>query len=51
MSQLKQFIREHGEKLLRLAFTYVKSKEVAEDIVQDILLKELSSFRERRKIL
>lgn len=37
--QLEQFIREHGEELLRLAYTYVKSREAAEDVVQDVLLK------------
>lgn len=39
--QLELFIRTHGEKLLRLAYTYEKSQEVAEDIVQDVLLKVL----------
>ncbi|WP_274307869.1 sigma-70 family RNA polymerase sigma factor [Solibacillus daqui] len=37
--QLEQLIRAHGEELLRLAYTYVKNKETAEDIVQDVLLK------------
>ena len=37
--QLENFIYEHGEELLRLAYTYVKKHEVAEDIVQDVLLK------------
>lgn len=37
--ELEQFIRTHGEELLRLAFTYVKNKQTAEDIVQDVLLK------------
>lgn len=37
--QLEQFIRTHGEELLRLSYTYVKNKEMAEDIVQDVLLK------------
>lgn len=37
--QLEQFIREHGEELLRLAYTYVKNREAAEDVVQDVLLK------------
>ena len=36
---LEQFVRIHGEELLRLAFTYVKNREAAEDIVQDVLLK------------
>ncbi|MGN7477524.1 sigma-70 family RNA polymerase sigma factor [Solibacillus silvestris] len=37
--QLEQFIRTHGEELLRLSYTYVKNKEAAEDVVQDVLLK------------
>ena len=37
--QLEQFVRTHGEELLRLSYTYVKSREVAEDVVQDVLLK------------
>ncbi|MBD8036842.1 sigma-70 family RNA polymerase sigma factor [Solibacillus sp. A46] len=37
--QLEQFVRTHGEELLRLSYTYVKNKEMAEDIVQDVLLK------------
>ena len=36
---LEQFVRTHGEELLRLAYTYVKNREAAEDIVQDVLLK------------
>ena len=39
MMQLEQFIKTHGEELLRLAYTYVKNNEAAEDIVQDVLLK------------
>ena len=37
--ELEQFVRTYGEELLRLSFTYVKSREVAEDVVQDVLLK------------
>lgn len=37
--RLEDFIRQHGEELLRLAFTYVKSRPVAEDIVQEVLIK------------
>lgn len=37
--QLEQLIRTHGEELLRLAYTYVKNQQAAEDIVQDVLLK------------
>ncbi|MGE7923721.1 sigma-70 family RNA polymerase sigma factor [Viridibacillus arvi] len=48
MKQLEKFIHEHGEELLRLAYTYVKNKQAAEDIVQDVLLKAFekqASFR------
>ncbi|MFC4356305.1 sigma-70 family RNA polymerase sigma factor [Chryseomicrobium palamuruense] len=38
-NQLEDFIRQHGEELLRLAYTYVKSRHVAEDVVQDVLIK------------
>ena len=37
--RLEQFILEHGEDMLRFAYTYVKKRDVAEDIVQDVLLK------------
>lgn len=37
--ELEVLIRTHGEELLRLSYTYVKNKEMAEDIVQDVLLK------------
>ena len=38
-NRLEDFIRQHGEELLRLAYTYVKSRHVAEDVVQDVLMK------------
>lgn len=44
--QLEQFVRKHGEELLRLAYTYVKSREAAEDVVQDVLLK---AFEQREQ--
>lgn len=49
MTRLEKFIYEHGEELLRLAYTYAKNKQAAEDIVQDVLLKAFekqTSFRE-----
>ncbi|MEK4627475.1 sigma-70 family RNA polymerase sigma factor [Solibacillus sp. FSL R7-0682] len=46
--QLELFIRTHGEELLRLAYTYVKSQEVAEDIVQDVLLKAFEAQQQFR---
>ena len=46
--QLEDFIYKHGEELLRLAYTYVKQHEVAEDIVQDVLLK---AYEQRSQFL
>lgn len=48
MMQLEQFIKIHGEELLRLAYTYVKNKEAAEDIVQDVLLKAFEQHEQFR---
>ncbi|MFJ7970733.1 sigma-70 family RNA polymerase sigma factor [Psychrobacillus sp. NPDC096389] len=48
MSHLEKFIYEHGEELLRLAYTYVKNKQAAEDIVQDVLLKAFEKQAEFR---
>ncbi|MEK4426798.1 sigma-70 family RNA polymerase sigma factor [Solibacillus sp. FSL K6-1523] len=46
--QLDQFVRKHGEELLRLAYTYVKNIQVAEDIVQDVLLKAFEQQQQFR---
>jgi RNA polymerase sigma factor (sigma-70 family) len=46
--QLEQFVRTHGEELLRLAYTYVKSREAAEDVVQDVLLKAYEQHEQFR---
>ena len=46
--QLEDFIYKHGEELLRLAYTYVKQHEVAEDIVQDVPLK---AYEQRSQFL
>lgn len=49
MTRLEKFIYDHGDELLRLAYTYVKNKQAAEDIVQDVLLKAFEKqllFRE-----
>ncbi len=36
---LEQIIDEHGEHLLRLAYFYVKNRQTAEDIVQEVFIK------------
>ena len=38
-SAFEQLVITYAEELLRLAFTYVKDKQIAEDIVQDVLMK------------
>jgi len=47
-TSFEEFIRTHGEELLRLAFTYVKNKQTAEDIVQDVLMKAYEKREEFR---
>lgn len=39
-----QFVRENKENFYRLAYSYVKNKEDALDIVQDSIQKALNSF-------
>lgn len=36
---LEQIIDEHAEHLLRLAYFYVKNRQTAEDIVQEVFIK------------
>ena len=36
---LEILMERYGESLLRLAFTYVKNRQTAEDIVQDVFIK------------
>ena len=35
----EELVDLHGESLMRLAFMYVKNRQVAEDIVQDVFLR------------
>jgi RNA polymerase sigma factor (sigma-70 family) len=44
----EKIVDQYGESLMRLAYTYVKNHQVAEDIVQDVFLKAFekqSDFR------
>lgn len=46
--KLKYLMDEYGNNVIRLAFTYVRSKHAAEDIAQDVFLKcyeNLAQFR------
>lgn len=35
----EEIVDQYGESLMRLAYTYVKNHQVAEDIIQDVFLK------------
>jgi RNA polymerase sigma-70 factor (family 1) len=35
----EELVDHYGESLMRLAFTYVKDRQVAEDIVQDVFMR------------
>ena len=35
----EDLVDHYGEELMRLAYTYVKNKQVAEDIIQDVFLR------------
>lgn len=47
-AQLERLMDQYGDKVLRLAFFYVKDRQTAEDIAQDVFLKvftHLKGFR------
>ncbi|MCU9614345.1 sigma-70 family RNA polymerase sigma factor [Caldibacillus lycopersici] len=44
----EQLMKEYGEPLARLAFTYVKDRGRAEDIVQDVFIKVFHKLHEFR---
>lgn len=44
----EELIRIYGEELLRLAFTYVKNRTVAEDVVQDVFVKAFEKRQDFR---
>ena len=35
----EDLVDQYGEELMRLAYTYVKNKQAAEDIIQDVFLR------------
>lgn len=45
---IEQLMKEHGEGLARLAFTYVKDKGRAEEIVQDVFIKAYQKMEQFR---
>ena len=48
-----QFILTHQAKVIRICFRFVKNKDDAEDIAQEVfieLYKSLSKFREESKV-
>ncbi|MEO4053990.1 sigma-70 family RNA polymerase sigma factor [Solibacillus sp. CAU 1738] len=44
----EKLMERYGESLMRLAFTYVKNHQVAEDIVQDVFIKAFEKKEEFR---
>ncbi|WP_391115800.1 sigma-70 family RNA polymerase sigma factor [Psychrobacillus sp. L3] len=44
----EELIRTYGEELLRLAFTYVKNRTVAEDVVQEVFVKAFEKRKDFR---
>lgn len=44
----EKLMKEHAESLARLAFTYVKDRGKAEDVVQDVFLKAFRSYNHFR---
>jgi RNA polymerase sigma factor (sigma-70 family) len=50
---LHSFMKEYGDMVIRLAYTYVKQKELAEDISQEVFIscyKNLETFQNRSSI-
>lgn len=46
--KLKWLMNTYGNDVMRLAFTYLKQKELAEDVAQDVFVKcyeKMDSFR------
>ena len=43
-NRFEEEVTPYVNELIRLAFSYVKSKQIAEDIVQDVLLKAYQSY-------
>ena len=43
-NRFEEEVTPYVNELIRLAFSYVKNKQIAEDIVQDVLLKAYQSY-------
>jgi RNA polymerase sigma factor (sigma-70 family) len=46
--KLKWLMKAYGNDIIRIAFTYVKQKQLAEDVVQDVFIKcyeKMNTFR------
>ena len=44
----EQEVRPYIKELIRLAYTYVKDKQIAEDMIQDVLMKAYSNYDQFR---
>lgn len=52
-SQLETIMEQYGDMVVRLAFTYVKQKQLAEDIAQEVFIscyQHLDAFRNQSSI-
>lgn len=51
--QLVRWMREYGEAVLHLAYFYVRDRDVAEDVFQDVFLRvyaEMDRLRDERAV-
>ncbi|PJK15964.1 hypothetical protein CQS04_12075 [Chryseomicrobium excrementi] len=48
IQRLELAMEEHGEMLMRLAMTYVKDRQIAEDITQDVFVKAFEKLEDYR---
>jgi RNA polymerase sigma-70 factor (ECF subfamily) len=51
-AQLEEIIDEHGEHLLKMAYFYVRNRETAKDIVQEVFISfyDRSTYEEQGKL-
>ncbi len=46
--EFEKIIDNYGESLMRLAYTYVKDRQIAEDIVQDVFIRAYEKMKDFR---
>lgn len=48
LTEFEKIIDNYGESLMRLAYTYVKDHQIAEDIVQDVFIRAYEKMKDFR---